>query len=75
MKKKVESTIVDPVFITKYPKEISPLSKNCYQSEDWVDRFELFITGREYGNAYSELNDPLEQKARFEDQVKKKKFR
>lgn len=69
---KVESTIIDPVFVTKYPKEISPLSKNSYQSEDWVDRFELFITGREYGNAYSELNDPLEQKARFEDQVAKK---
>lgn len=69
---KVEHTIVNPTFITKYPKEISPLSKNTKGSEDWVDRFELFITGREYGNAYSELNDPREQKARFEDQVNKK---
>lgn len=69
---KVEHTIINPTFITKYPKEISPLSKNSYQSEEWVDRFELFITGREYGNAYSELNDPLDQKARFQDQVNKK---
>ena len=69
---KVEETLINPTFITTYPKEISPLSKNSYKSEDWVDRFELFITGREYGNAYSELNDPIEQKARFEDQVKKK---
>lgn len=69
---KVESTIVNPTFVTKYPKEISPLSKNSQNSEDWVDRFELFITGREYGNAYSELNDPRDQKERFEDQVNKK---
>ena len=69
---KVEETLINPTFITTYPKEISPLSKNSYKSEDWVDRFELFITGREYGNAYSELNDPIEQKSRFEDQVKKK---
>lgn len=69
---KVEHTLINPTFITKYPKEISPLSKNSYNSEEWVDRFELFITGREYGNAYSELNDPIDQKARFEDQVNKK---
>ena len=69
---KVESTIVNPTFVTKYPKEISPLSKNSQNSENWVDRFELFITGREYGNAYSELNDPRDQKERFEDQVNKK---
>lgn len=69
---KVEHTLNDPTFITRYPKEISPLSKNSYQSEDWVDRFELFITGREYGNAYSELNDPIDQKNRFMQQVEKK---
>ncbi|WP_067142139.1 lysine--tRNA ligase [Oceanivirga salmonicida] len=69
---KVEHTLINPTFITKYPKEISPLSKNSYGSEEWVDRFELFITGREYGNAYSELNDPIDQKERFEDQVNKK---
>lgn len=66
---KVESTLINPTFITTYPKEISPLSKNSYNSDIWVDRFELFMTGREYGNAYSELNDPMEQKARFQTQV------
>lgn len=69
---KVENTLINPTFITTYPKEISPLSKNSYNSDVWVDRFELFMTGREYGNAYSELNDPVEQKARFADQVEKK---
>lgn len=69
---KVEKNIVHPTFVTEYPKEISPLSKNKIGEVDWVDRFEVFITGREYGNAYSELNDPREQKLRFEDQVMKK---
>lgn len=69
---KVESEIVDPTFITRYPKEISPLAKNSKNEIDWVDRFELFITGREYGNAYSELNDPKDQRERFEEQVKAK---
>ena len=69
---KVESTIINPTFITEYPKEISPLSKNMEGESEWVDRFELFITGREYGNAYSELNDPQDQKERFEEQVKAK---
>ncbi|VWL85670.1 lysine--tRNA ligase [Oceanivirga miroungae] len=69
---KVEHTLINPTFVTTYPKEISPLSKNSQNSEDWVDRFELFITGREYGNAYSELNDPVDQKERFEQQVAKK---
>lgn len=69
---KVEENIVDPIFITRYPKEISPLSKESKDDKNWVDRFELFIAGREYGNAYSELNDPFEQKQRFMDQVDKK---
>ncbi|ACZ01499.1 lysine--tRNA ligase [Streptobacillus moniliformis] len=69
---KVEHTIVNPTFVTDYPKEISPLSKNSKGESDWVDRFELFITGREYGNAYSELNDPKDQKERFEEQVRAK---
>lgn len=69
---KVESTIVNPTFVTEYPKEISPLSKNMEGESEWVDRFELFITGREYGNAYSELNDPQDQKERFEEQVRAK---
>lgn len=69
---KVEENIVDPIFITRYPKEISPLAKECADDSNWVDRFELFIAGREYGNAYSELNDPFDQKQRFMEQVEKK---
>lgn len=69
---KVESTLIDPTFIIDYPKEISPLSKNKKDSEDFVDRFELFIYGREHANAFSELNDPIEQKSRFDDQEKMK---
>lgn len=69
---RVEETLVDPVFITRYPKEISPLAKECVDDKNWVDRFELFINGREYGNAYSELNNPFDQKERFQMQVDKK---
>lgn len=69
---KVEHTLINPTFITKYPKEISPLAKETKEDKNFVDRFELFIGGREYGNAYSELNDPFEQKERFKDQVEKK---
>lgn len=69
---KVEHTLINPTFVTEYPKEISPLAKNSKGEDNWVDRFELFITGREYGNAYSELNDPKDQKERFEEQVKAK---
>lgn len=69
---KVEETLLNPTFITDYPKEISPLAKNQKGETDWVDRFELFISGREFANAYSELNDPRDQKERFEEQVKLK---
>ena len=69
---KVEETLINPTFITEYPKEISPLSKNQKGETEWVDRFELFISGREFANAYSELNDPRDQKERFEEQVKLK---
>ncbi len=69
---KVEETLINPTFITEYPKEISPLAKNQKGERDWVDRFELFISGREFANAYSELNDPRDQKERFEEQVKLK---
>ncbi len=69
---KVEDTLINPTFITEYPKEISPLAKNQKGERDWVDRFELFISGREFANAYSELNDPRDQKERFEEQVKLK---
>ena len=69
---KVENTLINPTFITGYPKEISPLAKNQEGEAEWVDRFELFISGREFANAYSELNDPRDQKERFEEQVKLK---
>lgn len=67
---KVEQNLVQPTFITEYPKELSPLAKNKKGSDDFVDRFEVFIYGRELGNAYSELNDPVDQRERFEGQVK-----
>jgi lysyl-tRNA synthetase class 2 len=69
---KVEGTLMDPTFIIDYPKEISPLAKGKADDPTLVDRFELFIYGREVGNAFSELNDPEEQKARFEDQIKQR---
>ena len=69
---KVEETLINPTFITEYPKEVSPLAKNKQGETEWVDRFELFISGREFANAYSELNDPRDQKERFEEQVKLK---
>jgi lysyl-tRNA synthetase, class II len=58
-----------PVFVTEYPAEISPLARRNEQDPSKVDRFELFIAGREYANAFSELNDPADQRARFQGQV------
>src|SRR5690606_29359124 len=58
-----------PVFITEYPFEVSPLARRNDQEPDWVDRFELFIAGREVANAFSELNDPDDQASRFHDQL------
>ncbi len=69
---KVEEKLIQPTFITEYPKELSPLSKLKKDSDEIVDRFELFVYGRELGNAYSELNDPVDQKERFEEQVKER---
>jgi lysyl-tRNA synthetase class 2 len=61
-----------PVFVTDYPAETSPLSRRNDGDDSKVDRFELFIAGREYANAFSELNDPADQRARFERQVEAK---
>lgn len=69
---KVEATLIQPTFIYDYPIEISPLTKKKYSDPRLTERFELFITGREYGNAYSELNDPIDQKERFIEQVKER---
>lgn len=69
---KVEQHLIQPTFITEYPKELSPLAKNKKGSDDFVDRFEVFVYGRELGNAYSELNDPVDQRERFEGQVKER---
>ncbi len=66
----VEEKLVQPHFIYHYPTEISPLSRRNDKDPSLTDRFELFITGRELANAFSELNDPVDQRGRFEDQVR-----
>lgn len=68
----VEPRLIQPHFIYHYPTDISPLSRRNEKNPDLTDRFELFITGREMGNAFSELNDPMDQRARFEEQVAEK---
>lgn len=67
-----EEKLVSPTFISDYPVEVSPLSKKNPSNPRYADRFELFIGGREYANAYSELNDPIDQRRRFADQLKKR---
>ena len=68
----VEPKLVQPHFIYHYPTDISPLSRRNDEDPTVTDRFELFITGRELGNAFSELNDPVDQRLRFEEQVAEK---
>ncbi|WP_027184305.1 lysine--tRNA ligase [Desulfovibrio inopinatus] len=68
----VEPKLIQPHFIYSYPTDISPLSRRNDQNPDVTDRFELFICGREMANAFSELNDPVDQRLRFEEQVKEK---
>ena len=65
----VEKTLVQPTFIYDYPVEISPLAKKSPKDKRLTERFEVFIAGREYGNAFSELNDPIDQYERFKKQV------
>lgn len=68
----VEETITEPTFIYGHPIEISPLAKKSEQDPRFVDRFELFILGNEYANAFTELNDPIDQRERFEAQAKER---
>lgn len=65
----VEETLIQPTFIYDYPIEVSPLTKKKPSDNRLTERFEVFIGGREYGNAYSELNDPIDQYERFKKQV------
>ena len=69
---KVEETLMQPTFITGHPTEISPLAKRNADDPRITDRFEFFIYGRELANGFTELNDPIDQKGRFEDQLKQR---
>jgi len=65
----VEPNLIQPTYITDYPLALSPLSKKKEEDPELVERFELFVGGKEIANAYTELNDPIDQKQRFEEQV------
>ena len=68
----VEEKLINPTFITSYPTEVSPLARRNEDNPDVTDRFELFVTGREIANAFSELNDPADQYRRFSKQIEER---
>ena len=68
-----EPRLIQPTFITNYPTAVSPLSRRNDENPDEVDRFELFISGREIANAFSELNDPIDQKERFLEEIRERR--
>jgi lysyl-tRNA synthetase class 2 len=68
----VEAKLINPTFITHYPSQISPLARRCDEDPELTDRFEFFVAGQEIANGYNELNDPIDQYERFQEQLKAK---